>query len=225
MIRKGGFTLVEILVVVLILGILAAVVVPQFTGVSTATRTSSMATDLRRVRSQIELYKYQHNEQLPAALGEASADFVRRMTTPTDADGNYTLYCPPGDYSLLPFAPGRLADLSQNMVTVVSNQFTTKDLAVTDGTFTLSGRLRDQARGDGIPGLVVLAQSSDGFFSIGFSDMQGDYSLGVVPGEWEVWVNPTQLPEDGYQSVARRCLECPHTLAIAGAQAVDTAVG
>jgi type II secretion system protein G len=88
MIHKGGFTLVEILVVVVLLGILAAVVVPQFTGASNTTRTSSLATNLRRVRSQIELYKYQHNEQFPAALGDAAADFVRRMTTQTDADGN-----------------------------------------------------------------------------------------------------------------------------------------
>ena len=88
MVRKGGFTLVEILIVVLLLGILAAVVVPQFTGASTVTRTSTLATNLRRVRSQIELYKYHHKDQFPAATGETSADFVRRMTTSTDADGN-----------------------------------------------------------------------------------------------------------------------------------------
>ncbi len=88
MTHKGGFTLVEILIVVLLLGILAAIIIPQFTGASTVTRTSTLATDLRRVRSQIELYKYQHKDQFPAAPGEAAADFVRRMTTPTDADGN-----------------------------------------------------------------------------------------------------------------------------------------
>ncbi|MEA3227105.1 MAG: prepilin-type N-terminal cleavage/methylation domain-containing protein [Planctomycetota bacterium] len=88
MIRKSGFTLVEILVVVVLLGILAAVIVPQFSEAGTEARTSALATDLRRVRSQIEFYKFQHNEQLPAATGETSADFVTRMTTQTDADGN-----------------------------------------------------------------------------------------------------------------------------------------
>ena len=88
MLRNGGFTLVEILVVVVLLGILGAIVVPQFTGAGNETRTSALLTDLRRVRNQIELYKFQHNDQLPAATGETADDFVRRITTRTDVDGN-----------------------------------------------------------------------------------------------------------------------------------------
>ena len=48
MICKGGFSLVEILIVVLILAILALVIVPRFAGASAATKTPSLATDLRR---------------------------------------------------------------------------------------------------------------------------------------------------------------------------------
>lgn len=88
MLRNGGFTLVEIMVVVVLLGILAAIVVPQFTGASNETRTSALSTDLRRVRSQIEYYKIQHKDQLPAVTGETADDFLRRITTKTDADGN-----------------------------------------------------------------------------------------------------------------------------------------
>lgn len=86
--KNSGFTLVEILVVVVLLGILAIIVVPHFTGAGTEARTSTMSTDLRRIRSQIEFYKFQHNEQLPAFTGEASDEFFRRMTTKTDADGD-----------------------------------------------------------------------------------------------------------------------------------------
>ena len=86
--RKSGFTLVEILVVVVILGILAAIVIPQYTDASTEVKTSALSADLRRVRTQLELYKFQHNGQLPAVTGEAGADFERRMTTTTDANGN-----------------------------------------------------------------------------------------------------------------------------------------
>ena len=86
--QKDGFTLVEILVVVVILGILGAIVVPHFTGAGNETRTSALQTDLRRIRSQIELYKCQHNDQFPAAMGETADDFIRRMTTETDVNGN-----------------------------------------------------------------------------------------------------------------------------------------
>jgi len=88
MLHKCGFTLVEVLVVVVILGILAAIVVPHFTGAGNETRTSALTTDLRRIRSQIEYYKIQHKDQLPATTGETADDFLRRITAKTDADGN-----------------------------------------------------------------------------------------------------------------------------------------
>jgi general secretion pathway protein G len=70
---KSGFTLVEILIVVVILGILAAIVIPQFTEASTEAKTSSLCTDLQTVRSQIELYKIQHNDNLPGVTATGHA--------------------------------------------------------------------------------------------------------------------------------------------------------
>ena len=62
---RKGFTLVEILIVVIILGILAAIVIPQFTNASQDARKSSLKSTVQSVRSQIELYKLQHGDQLP----------------------------------------------------------------------------------------------------------------------------------------------------------------
>jgi len=81
--KRSGFTLVEILIVVVILGILAAIVIPQFTEASTEAKLSSLCTDLQTLRSQIELYKIQHNDVPPTFAG-----FVAEMTTYTDIDGN-----------------------------------------------------------------------------------------------------------------------------------------
>jgi len=81
---KSGFTLVEILIVVVILGILAAIVIPQFTEASTEAKLSSLCTDLQTMRSQIELYKIQHNDDLP---GAGTATFIEAMTGPTDVAG------------------------------------------------------------------------------------------------------------------------------------------
>ena len=82
---KSGFTLVEILIVVVILGILAAIVIPQFTEASEEARLSSLCTDLQTMRSQIELYKIQHRDELPGQQGGAS--FIDSMTGYTDIDG------------------------------------------------------------------------------------------------------------------------------------------
>ena len=75
----------EILIVVVILGILAAIVIPQFTDASTEAKRSSLASDLQTVRSQIELYKIQHNDNPPSAVG---ATFVAQMTDLTNVSGN-----------------------------------------------------------------------------------------------------------------------------------------
>jgi len=79
---KNGFTLVEILIVVVILGILAAIVIPQFTEASTEAKQAALCTDLQTLRSQIELYKIQHND-IPPSL----ANFEDQMTGYTDIDG------------------------------------------------------------------------------------------------------------------------------------------
>ena len=89
---RKGFTLVEILIVVIILGILAAIVIPQFTQASDDARTSALASDLQTVRSAVELYKVQHLERLPGkdyTAGGAGVDeeVVDQLTSKTDLNG------------------------------------------------------------------------------------------------------------------------------------------
>ena len=79
---KKGFTLVEILIVVVILGILAAIVIPQFSQASSEANENRLKADLQTLRSQLQLYKVQHNDVIPAT----AAAFVTAMTT-TDAQG------------------------------------------------------------------------------------------------------------------------------------------
>jgi general secretion pathway protein G len=71
--KRRGFTLVEILIVVLILGILAAIVIPQFAESSESARVSSLMTNLQAIRGQVLLYKVQHMEQFPGKAGGETA--------------------------------------------------------------------------------------------------------------------------------------------------------
>lgn len=88
--KREGFTLIEILIVVIILGILAAIVIPQFTDASNDARVSAMVSDLQTVRSQIELYKVQHLDEFPGTVGGTwtIGNFVTTLTTMTDEHGN-----------------------------------------------------------------------------------------------------------------------------------------
>ena len=57
-----GFTLVELLIVVILLGILAAVVVPQFSAATNDTKLASLDTTLANMRAAIDVYYQQHGK-------------------------------------------------------------------------------------------------------------------------------------------------------------------
>jgi len=94
--RKSGFTLVEILIVVIILGILAAIVIPQFTNASTDARKNSLLSQLQTLRSQIQLFKLQHNDILPDLVTNQWAQMLQKTslggTVDTTAAGKYGPY-------------------------------------------------------------------------------------------------------------------------------------
>lgn len=70
-----AFTLVEILIVVVILGILAAIVIPQFTSASQEAQVGNVQTQLQTIRSQIELFRVRNNGQTPVLEGENDTSF------------------------------------------------------------------------------------------------------------------------------------------------------
>jgi len=98
-----GFTLVEILIVVIILGILAAIVIPQFTEASQEARVSNLMTNLQTIRSQLLLYKTQHLENYPAdGNGEGDDEFEDEMCNYSDEDGD-TEDTPDSDHPYGPY--------------------------------------------------------------------------------------------------------------------------
>ena len=90
--RAKGFTLVELLIVVIILAILAAIVVPQFATSTDDAKDAALDSTLANMRDVIDIYFAQHGEY-PAALpdGASAANtpttFVQQLSLYTDADG------------------------------------------------------------------------------------------------------------------------------------------
>ena len=79
----GGFTLVEVLIVVVIMAILAATIIPQFSDSTKDAKASSGKFNLHTLRAQIELYKAQHQGQAPAI----TANSLPQLTSKTDSAG------------------------------------------------------------------------------------------------------------------------------------------
>jgi general secretion pathway protein G len=69
--NRHGFTLIEVLIVVVIISILAATILPEFSSSSNDAKASAVKYNLHAFRQQIEFYKLQHNAAVPALVASS----------------------------------------------------------------------------------------------------------------------------------------------------------
>lgn len=91
---RRGFTLVEILLVVIILGVLAALVLPKFANASNDARRSSLGSTLHALRGQIEMYMLQHGDAPPALSGADWSALTDQSTFSGQTTGPYLTMAP-----------------------------------------------------------------------------------------------------------------------------------
>ena len=97
-----GFTLVEILVVVVLLGILAVVVLPVIAGSAISAKESALAHDLQMLRRYVQIYKCQHLEVTPGypngdtTQAPTEQAFIDQMTLSSNASGQTAPVGTPG---------------------------------------------------------------------------------------------------------------------------------
>lgn len=139
--NQAGFTLIEMLVVVIILGILAMIIVPQISVSTDDARLNSLQTNLNSLRSAIEVYAAQHANRYPGTYSEADgttavaddaaakAAFLAQLTQFTDINGmvsgtktatfKYGPYLKTGTLPLNPFNENSdvLCDFDQGVIT------------------------------------------------------------------------------------------------------------
>ncbi len=117
---QAGFTLIELMVVIVILGLLAAVVVPRFIGATDDAKVAAAKTQVHAFRMALDMYKLKFgnypktSEGLQALINNPKQNFLQEENIPPDPWGNPYQYTAPGnngrDYDLQSFgadgAPG-----------------------------------------------------------------------------------------------------------------------
>ncbi len=98
--EKSGFTLIELILVTVIIGILAGMVTLTFGGRAEEARKRTALGDIKSYESAIELYALEHNDQFPNSLEDLVNDpkktYVRQLNK--DPWGNPYVYKKPGDH-------------------------------------------------------------------------------------------------------------------------------
>lgn len=99
---RADFTLLGLLATVLILVILSALVVPEFTQASDGDRESRLLSELQFLRSQLELYRVAHEGEYPCgdpAAPVSPGEFVSRLTSMTTPEHETVSRCGPYLYN------------------------------------------------------------------------------------------------------------------------------
>ena len=109
--RQSGFSLIEIMVVLLIIGILASMVAPKFLGTQEEAQLKKAAVDIQQLESALEMYKLKSNrfptteQGLDALVSAPTLDpiprnypadgYIKRL--PDDPWGNPYVLISPGE--------------------------------------------------------------------------------------------------------------------------------
>lgn len=74
--NKSGFTIVELLIVIVVIGILAGLVLTTFAGVQKKARDSERKTDVQTTASHLEVYASQNGSKYPTLANLQSDAFA-----------------------------------------------------------------------------------------------------------------------------------------------------
>ena len=89
--RKGGFTLVELMVVVAVIAILAAIAMPQFLSAANRARNAKETADIQIIKNATQLYMIDKNVDTPPTVENLYKEGYLTEHVKTAKDKEYTI--------------------------------------------------------------------------------------------------------------------------------------
>ncbi len=88
-VKKYGFSLVELVIVVVIIGTIAGIAIPRISGGAKGSAEAALRANLHAIRSAIDMFAAEHGGLLPGA-NDNSGTFWNQLILATDYAGNHT---------------------------------------------------------------------------------------------------------------------------------------
>jgi prepilin-type N-terminal cleavage/methylation domain-containing protein len=121
---RKAFTLVEVLIVVVILAVLAATIIPQFSDSTKDAKESTLLFNLHTLRSQIQMYRTQHDGLMPD-------DQLQKLISATDRNGDIASDGQYGPY--VTEIPENPFNKSKTIKVITNSPAVSSDVSTTDG--------------------------------------------------------------------------------------------
>lgn len=125
--NQKGFTLVELMVVIAILGVLAAIAIPKFSESTAAANTAKIKADMRTIQSAVMMAQSAGKSDTEITTDKAYKDYLN------DADN---LKAPTGKY--INASTGKATDIPDNASYAVTKNTTSGEFEVGCGTLKMS---------------------------------------------------------------------------------------
>jgi type IV pilus assembly protein PilA len=95
--NQKGFTLVELMIVVAIIGILAAIAIPNFRNYQMKAKTGEAKVNLGAIKTSMETYRAENNVYLAAAANPVNIPGANKAAWATAADWTQIGFAPSGN--------------------------------------------------------------------------------------------------------------------------------
>lgn len=91
--KRKGFMLLELIIVVAIIGILAAVAIPNLIGMTDEAKVAKIQSDLSTIGTAMEVYHVKKGGTYPANLSTLAGDngYLKKVPDPPTGAGTYTI--------------------------------------------------------------------------------------------------------------------------------------